>query len=131
MTTGLAPHEMLTGVTLPLPRADDGHAFVEFSRRHGDFAIVACSALIGLGGDGAIARASVALSGLTHAPVRPASIERALIGERPGAAAFKAAAAEAAKLEAFADAYVTADYRRHLARVLTYRALEKAVQHNG
>jgi carbon-monoxide dehydrogenase medium subunit len=128
MTTSLSPDELLTGVTLPLPAPDDGYAFVELARRRGDFAIVACSALIGFTRDGSIARASLALSGLAHAPVRPADIERALMGQKPGAPAFKAAAAEAAKLEALADAYVTADYRRHLARVLTYRALENAAE---
>ena len=126
MTTGLAPDELLTGVTLPLPSRSDGHAFVEFARRHGDFAIVACSALIGLGRDGTMARASLVISGLTHAPVRPEAMENALKGQKPGAAVFKAAAAEAARLDAVADAYVSADYRKHLARVLTYRALEKA-----
>ena len=126
MTTSLAPGEMLTGVTLPLPRAGDGYAFVEFSRRHGDFAIVACSALIGLDEDATIARACLAVSGLTHAPARPREIEQGLVGQQPGPAAFKAAAAQAAKLEAVADAYVTAEYRKHLARILTYRALEQA-----
>jgi carbon-monoxide dehydrogenase medium subunit len=126
MTTSLAPDELLAGVTLPLPAGGTGHAFVEFARRHGDFAIVACSALIGLGNDGRIAQATLALSGLAHAPLRPVAIERALKGEQPGAAAFKAAAADAGKLEAMADAYVTSAYRKHLARVLTYRALEAA-----
>jgi len=59
-------------------------------------------------------------------PVRPASIERGLKGEKPAHAAFRAAAAEAGELEATEDAYTNAAYRRHLARVLTYRALERA-----
>ncbi len=63
---------------------------------------------------------------MSHAPVRPAAIERALRGQKPGAAAFKAAAAEAAKLDAAGDPFASAVYRRHLARVLTYRALERA-----
>jgi carbon-monoxide dehydrogenase medium subunit len=126
MTTGLQPDELLAGVTLPLPARGRGHAFVEFARRHGDFAIVACSALIGLDRNGKIADAAIALSGLAHAPARPAPIEKGLRGERPGATAFKAAAAEAGKLDATADAYVTTAYRQHLARVLTYRALEQA-----
>lgn len=126
MTTSLQPDELLAGVTLPLPARKHGYAFVEFARRHGDFAIVACSALIGLDRNGKIADASIALSGLAPAPVRPAAIEQALRGEKPGADAFKAAAAAAGKLESVADAYITAAYRQHLARVLTYRALEQA-----
>lgn len=128
MTTSLEPDELLAGITLPLPDRRYGHGFVEFARRHGDFAIVACSALLGLDRNGDIAEAALALSGLGPAPVRPVLIERALKGQKPAGAAFKAAAAEAAKLDATADAYVTADYRRHLARVLTFRALEQAAR---
>ena len=126
MTTVLEPDEMLAGVTFPLPRHASGHAFVEFARRHGDFAIVACSARLALDTQGNIADAAIALSGLAHAPVRPAAIEQALHGHKPDAATFKVAAAEAEKLEAGADAYVSSAYRRHLARVLTYRALQQA-----
>ena len=128
MTTSLAPDELLAGVTLPLPDRRHGYAFVEFARRHGDFAIVACSALLGLDRNGDIKEAALAISGLGHAPVRPAAIERALVGQKPGGAAFKAAGAEAAKFEATADAYVTSVYRQHLARVLTFRALEQAAR---
>ena len=126
LTTALEPDEMLAGVTFTLPQKTHGHAFVEFARRHGDFAIVACSALLGLDAKGNITDAAIALSGLSHAPVRPTAIEQALRGQRPDATTFKAAAAEAEKLEAGADAYVTSAYRQHLARVLTYRALEQA-----
>jgi aerobic carbon-monoxide dehydrogenase medium subunit len=131
LTTSLAPDELLEAVTLPLPKAGHGHAFVEFARRRGDFAVVACSALIGLDGRGDIAEAAVALSGMGHAPVRPAGVEGALRGQRPAAAAFKAAAQEAGKLEAAGDPFISADYRRHLARVLTYRALEQAAARAG
>ena len=128
MTTALKADELLAGVTLPLPLSGNGrgYAFVEFARRHGDFAIVACSALLGLDAKGNICDAAIALSGLAHAPVRPTSIEQALHGQKPGAAVFKAAAAEAEKLGATSDAYVSSGYRQHLARILTYRALEQA-----
>jgi carbon-monoxide dehydrogenase medium subunit len=126
MTTSLEPDELLAGIVLPLPADGDGAAFVEFARRHGDFAIVACSAVARVDPRGDFERVSFAISGLSHAPVRPAAIERALVGQKPGHEAFRAAAAEAAKLEASEDAYVTSAYRQHLARVLTYRALEQA-----
>ncbi len=126
MTTALEADELLAGVTIDLSIKSTSYAFVEFARRHGDFAIVACSALLSLDAQGRITDASLALSGLSHAPTRPATIEQSLLGQKPDAATFKAAAAEAEKLEAGADAYVTAAYRQHLARVLTYRALEQA-----
>jgi len=128
MTTSLEADELLAGITLPLPDRRHGYAFVEFARRHGDFAIVACAVLIDLDQNGNIEKAAISLSGLGHAPVRPALIEQGLQGQKPDAAAFKAAAAEAAKLDATADAYVTAAYRQHLARVLTFRALEQAAR---
>jgi carbon-monoxide dehydrogenase medium subunit len=126
MTSSLEPDELLAGITLPLPSRNDGYAFAEFARRRGDFAIVACSTLIGLARDGTVARANLAISGLGHCPIRLSAVERALQGAKPAAPAFKAAAAEAAKLDATTDAYVSSEYRKHLARVLTYRALEQA-----
>ncbi len=126
MTTSLEPDELLAGVTLSLPQKTQGHAFVEFARRHGDFAIVACSVLMTLDAQGDISDAAIALSGLSHAPIRPTAIETALRGQKPDAATFKAAAAEAEKIDAITDAYVTTAYRQHLARVLTHRALEQA-----
>ena len=126
MTTALEPDEMLIGVTIKLSIKTMGYAFVEFARRHGDFALVAASVLLSLDAKGNIAEASLALSGLEYAPTRPAAIEQALRGQPLEAATFKAAAAETEKLDAGADAYVTSAYRQHLARVLTYRALEQA-----
>lgn len=129
MTTALEADEMLAGVTLKISNKSNGYGFCEFARRHGDFAIVACSARLELDAQGSIADASIALSGLAHAPIRPAAIEQALRGQTPDAGTFKAAAAEAEKLEAGSDAYVTSAYRQHLARVLTYRALDQAAAH--
>jgi carbon-monoxide dehydrogenase medium subunit len=127
MTHGLAPDELLTAVVVSPWSSTHGHAFVEMARRQGDFAIAAVGALIELDERGAIRRAAVAVSGLGPAPLRPAAIERLLVGGRPGHELYRAAAAEAATLEAMSDAYVTGAYRQHLARILTYRALEGAV----
>jgi carbon-monoxide dehydrogenase medium subunit len=128
MTTALEPDELLTAVTLtPWPQAH-GHCFLETARRRGDFAIAAVGVLLTLDANGAIDRAALAISGLGAIPVRPAPVEALLLGQRPSHELFRAAAAEAAKLEAMADAYVTTAYRQHLARILTYRALETASQ---
>src|SRR5712671_3324968 len=101
--------------------AGHGYAFEEFARRHGDFAITAVSSLLTLERNGTIGRVALCVSGLGPAPVRVVEVERLLVGAKPGHEAFRAAAIAAEALDAMSDAYVTAAYRKHLARVLTYR----------
>jgi len=127
MTHALEPGEMLVGIDLRIWPQGHGYAFEEFARRHGDFAIAAVGCLIDLAADGAIARAALCVSGLGPAPVRVAKAERLLEGQLPSHEAFRAAAMEAEALEATTDIYVSGAYRQHLARILTYRALERAV----
>jgi carbon-monoxide dehydrogenase medium subunit len=128
LTTQLTEGEMLAGVTMNLPTAQHGFGFFEFARRHGDFAIVACSALMLLDRQGRIEDVAISLSGMGHCPVRLREIEQALKGETPGAKAFNAAADETAKMDAMEDSYITATYRKHLARVVTYRVLKQAAE---
>jgi aerobic carbon-monoxide dehydrogenase medium subunit len=128
MSNALEPDELLVAVTLTPWVTHHGYAFVEVARRLGDYAIVCVSAQLELDGRGAISRAALALSGLETTPVRPPIAERALLGQAPSHAVFRAAAAEAGELDAMSDAYITAAYRQHLARILTYRALERAVE---
>jgi aerobic carbon-monoxide dehydrogenase medium subunit len=128
MSNALEPDELLVAVTLTPWAPHHGYAFVEVARRLGDYAIVCVSVQLELDGRGAISRAALALSGLESTPVRPTLAERALLGQAPSHAVFRAAAAEAGKLDAMSDAYITAAYRQHLARILTYRALERAVE---
>jgi carbon-monoxide dehydrogenase medium subunit len=131
MTNALEPGELLTGITLTAWPAGHGYAFEEFARRHGDFAITAVSCLLTLERNGTVNRAALCVSGMGPAPVRVADAERLLVGAKPGHEAFRAAAIAAEALDAMSDAYVTAAYRKHLARVLTYRALERAVARAG
>jgi carbon-monoxide dehydrogenase medium subunit len=126
MTTGLKPDELLVAISFKAYSPRHGWAFAEVSRRHGDFAIAAVAVLVELDGGGAITRAALAISGLAALPARPAAIEAALIGQSPSHEIFRAAAAAAETLDAVGDAYAPAAYRRHLARILTYRALDEA-----
>jgi carbon-monoxide dehydrogenase medium subunit len=127
MTHSLAPGELLTAIELRTWPAGHGYAFEEFARRHGDFAIAAVGCLTTLDTNGTIGRAALCVSGLGPAPVRVVEAERLLAGARPSHEAFRAAAVAAEALEAMSDVYVTSAYRKHLARILTYRALEQAV----
>jgi len=127
MTHSLQPGELLTAIELRAWPQGHGYAFEEFARRHGDFAITAVGCLIELAPNGTIAQAALCLSGLGPAPVRVAAAERLLEGEPPSHEVFRAAAVAAESLDAASDIHVSGAYRRHLARVLTYRALERAV----
>ncbi len=122
MTTCLDPDEMLTSVRLPLWPDHHGHCFLEFSRRHGDFAIVSVAVLATLDGNGRVDRASVTLGGVGAVPVRVADAEAALHGKPPSSAVFEAVGRACGACEAMEDAHVTAAYRRHLAATLGARA---------
>ena len=123
-TTTLMEGEVLTQVRFPLPPARCGAAFVELSRRHGDFALVGVACVLVLDTAGAIAEARVTLTGVGGTPVRASATEAALVGARPEPAALAAAAAQAnAGLDPDSDIHASAEYRRHLAVVMTERAL--------
>jgi carbon-monoxide dehydrogenase medium subunit len=128
MTPAVGADEVLTGITLPLWTEPHGHAFVEFARRHGDFAIVGVGCLLALDPKGAINRAAIALIGVSTAPVRLSAAESALIGQPANATTFKAAGAKARAIEALSDAQVSSSYRQRLAAVLVERALTMAAE---
>ena len=128
MTTALAPDELLTAIRLALWPKPHGYCFTETARRRGDFAIAAVSVLLTLDSTGAIDRAAIAVSGLMPVPLRLTAAETMLRGQMPGHEAFRAVAANAATLDAMEDPYASAAYRRHLARILLYRAMETAAQ---
>jgi aerobic carbon-monoxide dehydrogenase medium subunit len=127
LTTALRPGELLTAVRLGLPAGRTGYAVEEFTRRAGDFAIVAAFAVVELDGGGRISRARVAVAGAGPVPARLAAAEAALAGLEPSEDAFRRALADHdLEIEPESDVHASADYRRHLARVLARRALVRA-----
>jgi len=126
MTPALEPDELLTAARFPCWSVRHGHAFVEFSRRHGDFAIVSAAALIEEDDNGKVTRASLTLGGLGAAPVRAGAVERALLGEKIDDKRLRELCEPLRQLEAMDDIHAPASYRRHLAAVLSRRALAKA-----
>jgi len=127
LTTSLQPDEILTEVRLPVTPAGAGHAFEEFSRRHGDFAIVGVAAMVVL--EGARCReARLATAGAGPVPIRLGAAEEILVRDGVGEAAMAAAAARAGELvNPDSDIHASSAYRRNLTRVLTARALARAV----
>jgi carbon-monoxide dehydrogenase medium subunit len=126
MTPALAADEMLVGVRFPVWNERHGAAFVEYARRHGDFAVVSVAAQLGVSPDGRVTRASLTLGGVAMAPVRLGEAEAALVGAVPDERAAARAADCAAAVEANDDLHAPAWYRQRLARTLTLRALALA-----
>ncbi|CAN0511173.1 unnamed protein product [Laminaria digitata] len=127
MIPTLGPDELLTKITVPYWGADHGYGFVEFARRHGDFAMIAVAALLEVEG-GTISRAAVSIGGADVRPIRLTEAETALVGAAPNAEAFKASAEIARGIDAMSDAYVSSAYRQRLAATLVERALVQAAE---
>ncbi|HEY0812724.1 MAG TPA: xanthine dehydrogenase family protein subunit M [Pseudonocardia sp.] len=123
-STAIGPGEILTEVRIP--RRAGGHAFVEFARTHGSFALVGVAAVIELAGT-TVAKASLALSGVGPTPVRAPAAEQALTGSDADADAVRAAAA-ADVLSPAADVHGDVETRVEIARSYLRRGIELALQ---
>jgi carbon-monoxide dehydrogenase medium subunit len=125
MQTDVDAGELAVSATFPVPPPGSGTAFVEVSRRHGDYAVCGVAALVtpARGGDGG--RSSVALIGVGDGPVL-ADVTQATSDGRLD----EAAAAELVDtaIDPAGDIHATADYRRHLAHVLVARAVRQATE---
>jgi carbon-monoxide dehydrogenase medium subunit len=127
-TTALAPDEMLVEAAIPPSPARTGWAFLEISRRHGDYAQVGLAARVTLDESGRCREARLVFLSVGDGPVEAKAAARGLAGEELTAAALDAAAETAARdeMEPRSDVHATAEFKRHLARVLTRRALRLA-----
>ena len=126
LTTSLAPGEILTGIRVPKLGDDWGYRYEKFHRTAQAWAIVGVAALARRS-NGHVAEARVALTNMGPVPVRAAAVEAAAAGADASVAALTAAAAAAADgTNPPADLHGQPDYRSHLARVLTGRALAAA-----
>jgi carbon-monoxide dehydrogenase medium subunit len=123
--TAVGDGEMLTEVRLPV-RPGGGSAHEKVERRAGDFAIAAASAVVWLDGD-TIADAGIALSAVGPTTIEVTRAEDLLRGQVPSEDLFaKAGEIAAEDCMPIADGRGPADYKRHLAGVLTKRALRRA-----
>jgi carbon-monoxide dehydrogenase medium subunit len=126
LTTALEPDELLVEVRIPT-HARAGTAFLEVARRHGDYALAGVAAVVTVR-DGRCADVRLAFTGVGPVPVRIPDAEAAVAGRRPGEPAFtEAARIVSDRLDPDSDIHASAAYRKHLAGVLTGRALALAV----
>jgi carbon-monoxide dehydrogenase medium subunit len=125
LTTSIAPGEVLTEVRIPA-LAGYGHGYEKFNRRSEDWAMVGVCALVKASG-GVCEDVRIGLTHMASTPLRASAAEDALRGQPLDAQHIAAAAELAAEgSEPLADLNATPDYKRHLARVLTRRALTTA-----
>ena len=125
LTTALEPTEVITSITLP---AMDGYGFgyEKFVRRAEDWAMVGVSAVVKSSG-GTCEDVRVGLTHMASTPLRATAVEEALRGQSLSPESIAAAAEQAAEgTDPPGDLNATPEYKQHLARVLTRRALEAA-----
>lgn len=130
--TALQPAEILTEIRIPVPPERSGGAYVKLERKVGDYAIAGSAAQVTLAGDGTIEQVGIGLTNLGPAPIRAGSAEEYLTGRVPD----DETVAEAGRLasestDPAADRRGSVEYKTNMARVLTGRALRKAVERAG
>jgi aerobic carbon-monoxide dehydrogenase medium subunit len=128
LTSALRADEMLVEIELPALPQRCGTCFLEVARRRGDFALIGVAAVIVISEAGICTQARLAYCGAGDTPVR-VKAARALVGGSITAEAIRSAAASAAhELDPPGNVHAGKDYQRHLAGVLTRRALVTALE---
>lgn len=129
MTPRLEADEVLLNVTLEPWQEPHGHAFIEFSRRRGDFAIAGVACLVALDHARRIKRASITLFGIADTAKRFSDGERLLLGNVLSDRLIAELVANVKSLVTLEDTSASLNYRQHLAGVLLGRAIRQAVSH--
>jgi carbon-monoxide dehydrogenase medium subunit len=129
LTTDLQPDEMLVEIAFPAPVARTGTSFMEVARRRGDFAICGVAAIVTVDDQGRCSQVRLALCGVGEGPVHASAAAASLTGQRGSREAIEAVAAEVQEMiEPAGNVHATPDYQRHIAGVLTRRAIGAAFE---
>lgn len=125
LTTALEPDEVLTQVKLPASGASS--AYEKFAHPASGYAVCGVAAAVEKDASGTVTAARIAVTGSVYTSTRCSAAEAAIVGTKASAADIEAAAALAADgLDLAGDHYASAEYRGHLTRVMTKRALTRA-----
>jgi aerobic carbon-monoxide dehydrogenase medium subunit len=127
LTTALESDEMLTEVELPAAAADSGACFLEMSRRRGDFAIIGVACMVRLDAQRECLEARIGLCNAGDGPVYADEASSSLVGKKLGEGEIaEAAALVQGAIDPGGSIHASKDYQRHIAGVLTARALTTA-----
>jgi CO/xanthine dehydrogenase FAD-binding subunit len=124
LTTSLEPDELMTEIEVPPSPPGTRSAFVEYARRHGDFALGGAAVAITMEDDEVCTGGAIALLAAAPTPLRPRAAEQALAGRRiDEASAREVARLAVAGIEPTGDIHGTTEYRRDLIESMVRRAL--------
>jgi CO/xanthine dehydrogenase FAD-binding subunit len=127
LTTDLGTDEMLVEIVFPSPRPRTGTCFMEVARRRGDFALAGVAVTVTLDEERRCTDVHLALCGVGETPVDAGHAASELIGRHCTSEALDAVASDVGDAIApSGNVHASPDYQRHIAAVLTRRALETA-----
>ena len=132
LTTALEDDEILTEIRIPEPVERSGGAYLKLERKVGDYATAGAACVIVLAADGTVSNARIGLTNLATKPVNASAAAEHLVGKKPSAEVLgKTGELAAAATSPSEDRRGSIEYKRAMARVLTVRALEKAIARAG
>ncbi|MGA9771495.1 MAG: xanthine dehydrogenase family protein subunit M [Blastocatellia bacterium] len=127
-STDLQPDEILKEIRVPVPPPSSGGAYLKLERKVGDYATAGVAVQVTLDGAGSCQRAGVGLTNVGFMPLKASQTEAFLKGKLIDDAVIKQASEIAAgEAQPFDDIRGSADYKRDIVRVLTVRALKRAL----
>ena len=129
-STALAEDELLVEIAFPVHKPKTGWSFLETSRRRGDYAMMGVAVEATINGGGTCKEARLVYLNAGDGPIKAPNAAAMLTGEKPTQELITAAAHEAAEneIDPFGNVHATVEFQRHLARVLTQRALAQAFE---
>ena len=128
MMPSISDEEILTSILIPVWKNPHGYAFIEFARRHGDFAVCGAGTLVEIDANDIISKVAIVVAGVDVKPLRLSTLETDLIGKKATKDTLEYACSSAKKIEAISDVYFSTQYRQRLAGTLVKRSLEVAIE---
>ena len=128
MMPSISDEEILTSISIPVWKNPHGYAFIEFARRHGDFAVCGAGTLVEIDANDIISKVAIVVAGVDVKPLRLSTLESDLIGKKAAKDTLEYACSSAKKIEAISDVYFSTQYRQRLAGTLVKRSLEVAIE---
>ncbi|WP_069806446.1 glyceraldehyde dehydrogenase subunit beta [Vulcanisaeta thermophila] len=127
-STALGKGEVIKEIVISRVEGNVKSAYVKLERKAGDFAVVGVAVMLKLGGDGSIEDASIGITAAGPKPFRAREAEKALIGRKPTSDVIEDAAEKAMReSNPISDIRGSSDYKRYMVKVITKRAINKAL----